>query len=427
MKQILLVIAAALMSLCALAQIYSPADMPNVQVADRREYVSDPAGLLSSDVKAQVNRRLYELRQKTSVEAVVAIPPEIGDVPAQEWCEELFTSWGIGKSDKDNGVLVMVSPESRTAFIMPGYGVEGVLTDIACKKIFERAIKPAMIEGNLDAAVNNSTELIASALEDPAVADELRSEEKDNFAGAVSTLDPEVIWRFIRIVAGIMFMAALVIFVYDWISSRKLKSNYSKAEMWRSHLVTYFWIGILSLGAGLIFFLAAYLNYRSWRTRRLKCPTCGAKMKRLPEDKDNELLNDSQDFEEQLGTVDYDVWECPACGTVERFAYKTKQTKYTECPSCHTVAMCQVGDVIVKPSTTRSEGQGVKIYECKFCHHRKDEPYRIPRKEDPAAAVAAAAVIGSAMGRGRGGGGGGGFGGGFGGGATGGGGAGGSW
>ena len=89
--------------------------------------------------------------------------------------------------------------------------------------------------------------------------------------------------------------------------------------------------------------------------------------------------------------------------------------------------MCQVGDVIVKPSTTRSEGQGVKIYECKFCHHRKDEPYRIPRKEDPAAAVAAAAVIGSAMGRGRGGGGGGGFGGGFGGGATGGGGAGGSW
>ncbi len=108
MKQILLVIAAALMSLCALAQIYSPAEMPNVQIADRREYVSDPAGLLSPDVKAQVNRRLYELRQKTSVEAVVAIPPEIGDVPAQEWCEELFTSWGIGKSDKDNGVLVMV-------------------------------------------------------------------------------------------------------------------------------------------------------------------------------------------------------------------------------------------------------------------------------------------------------------------------------
>lgn len=124
MKQVLIIIAATLMSLCALAQTYSPADMPNVQIADRRAYVSDPANLLSPDVKAQVNRRLYELRQKTSVEAVVAIPPEIGDISAQEWCEQLFTSWGIGKSDKDNGVLVMVSPGSRTAFIMPGYGVE---------------------------------------------------------------------------------------------------------------------------------------------------------------------------------------------------------------------------------------------------------------------------------------------------------------
>ena len=147
-------------------------------------------------------------------------------------------------------------------------------------------------------------------------------------------------------------------------------------------------------------------------------------MKRLSEEEDNELLSPSQDFEEKIKTVDYDVWECPKCGTIERFPFKENQSKYTECPKCHTVAMRLVSDVVrVQPTTTR-EGMGEKIYKCEFCHHRESKPYKIPRKSDgTGAALAAGAVLGS-MGRG---GGGGSFGGGFGGGMTGGGGASGHW
>lgn len=428
MKTFVTVLTVLLASLFAAAQAIAPSAMPNVQIADRREYVSDPAGFLSAGVRAEVNRRLYELRQKTSVEAVVAIPPSIGDMEPQQWCEELFTDWGIGKSDKDNGVLFMISPGSRCAFIMPGYGVEGVLTDIACRRIVAQTVVPAMKENDLDAAVESAVGLMVSALEDPAVADELRSSQSDNFSGLSTGIDASVIWSFVRFVAGLMFLISLGLFIRDCVGARRHRSNYSKAEMWRSHLALYFWLGVLSFGAGLVFFLLAFFIYRRWRTRKIKCPVCGAGMKRLPEDKDNLLLTDSQDFEEKIRTVDYDVWECPRCGAVERFPYRARQKKYTECPSCHTVAMSLESDTVVRPSTVRTEGEGVKIYECRFCHHRDRRPYRIPRKEDPSAAIAAAAVIGSALGRGgRGGGGGGGFGGGFGGGATGGGGAGGSW
>lgn len=408
------------------AQVYTPAEMPNVQVADLNQYVSDPGHLLSSATAAEVNSRLKSLREQTTVEMVVAIPPEIGDESPNEWCEQLFTLWGIGKTDKDNGVLLMISPGSRSAFIMPGYGVEGVLTDIACNNIFTKTIVPAMRDNDLDKAVLDASSLIVTALEDPAVAEELRSSEEDNFSVAFEGLDPAVIWTFIRYVAGAMLLLSVVMFCFDCYNTRKYKSNYTKAEFWRSHLVTYFWLGLLSVGAGLVVFILAFLRYRFLRTRRIKCSTCGAMMHRLPEDKDNELLSDSQDFEEKLNTVDYDVWECPECGTIERFPFRTRQKKYTECPSCHTVAMCLDHDAVIRPATIRSEGVGEKVYECRFCHYRDRRPYRIPRKEDPSAALAAAAAIGS-MGRGGHGGGGGGFGGGFGGGATGGGGAGGSW
>lgn len=69
------------------------------------------------------------------------------------------------------------------------------------------------------------------------------------------------------------------------------------------------------------------------------------------------LLSDSQDFEERLKTVDYDVWECPECGTIERFPFRARQKKYTECPRCHTVAMCLQCDMIVRQPTVRAEGQ----------------------------------------------------------------------
>ena len=108
-------------------EVYTPKMMPNVQVADRSAYISDPAHLLSASTTASVNAKLGELRQRTTCEVVVAIPPSIGDEEAADWCESLFTLWGIGKKDKDNGLLLMISPGSRTAFIMTGYGVEEIL------------------------------------------------------------------------------------------------------------------------------------------------------------------------------------------------------------------------------------------------------------------------------------------------------------
>lgn len=281
-----------------------------------------------------------------------------------------------------------------------------------------------MREGNLNGAVDAATSLLYDALTDPSVAGELKSEQPDNYSGTLQTLEPDVIRNFIWIVALCVWLFALGVFIRDLYTSHRY-DNYHSAMLWRRHLKIYFWLGVLSAGAGLIFFLLALVIYRRTRTRRIKCPTCGAKMRRLGEEEDNELLNDSQDLEERLNTVDYDVWECDQCGTVERFPYRIDQSKYTECPNCHTIAMSLVEDRITVLPTTRREGVGEKIYECQFCHYRKSDRYRLPKKEDPTAALMAGAIIGSALG-GRGGGGGG-FGGGLGGGATGGGGAGGSW
>lgn len=399
-------------------------------VSSGRQYmISDPDGYLSLNVKEQLEKELEELRTRYSVEVALVLPPDIGDMEPAQWCERLFTKWGIGKADKDNGLLIMISPGSKSAFIMPGYGLEGIFTDIVCSRLLREYVVPAMRENDVNMAASNLVAAISKIMSDPVYADEMRSAQSERYAGDVQTLDSSVFWTFVQYVIAFIFFVTLCLFGFYCFKSRLLSSNYQKAEFWRSRLLFLIVLGVCSFGTGLVFAGLAYILYRFWRTKRLSCSTCGHKMKRLAEDKDNELLNDSQDFEENIKTVDYDVWECPDCGTIERFPYKSHQKKYSECPSCHTIAMSLESDSIVKQPTIKTAGIGVKTYRCKYCGHENRTSYAIPKKEDPAAALAAGAVLGAMGSSHRGGGngfGGGGFGG-FGGGSTGGGGAGARW
>ncbi len=404
-----------------LGQVYTPAEMPNVNIENRSRYVSDPAGLLTPQTREQADKMLWDLRQQTTVEAVVALPPSIGDESIEDWSLQLFELWGIGKKDKDNGLLLVISPESRAARILVGYGMEGVFSTIVCAHVIDDDVIPNMKDDNINAAVLDAVSSICKIASDPTVADEIRSSEKENYSGAgIKTLDSSVFKTFILWVAGLMFLVALILFVRNYFAFRRL-DRYHRSLEWRKTILIFTILTVCSLGSGLIFLLLAVWCYRHARTGKHICKECGNKMHRLPEDKDNDHLSLSQDFEEQIKTVDYDVWECDKCGATERYAYPEYQKKYTKCPRCGTIAMTVSEDRTVIPATYSHSGTGERISECKFCHYRTKKDFTIPKKERPIV------IIPPGGGGGRGFGGGGGFGGGFGGGMTGGGGASGRW
>lgn len=420
-----LLIAIALISSIASAQ--APLSLPNPNVGNPDNFIYDPMGLLSQHTASTINRRLAEVRQKTTCEVAVAIVANLSDLEPQEYAYQLFKHWGIGKKDKNNGILLLVAPNERKAWIEVGSGAEGVLTDIACSNILRNDFKPAAQDGNISQGVAKAVGSISLALMDPNVAAELRSSQDNSTLAHIEALDSNVFFSFLYIIIACVFIFTLILFIADIVVSRR-RDNYRRAMTWRNHMGTYWWGAFLSCGAALPIALIAYALYRHARYGTEVCTTCGGKMKRMSEEEDNDYLAPAQDFEEKIGTVDYDVWVCPDCGTVERFPYVEKQLKYQECPECHTIAMNLVMDKVVDAPTTRREGHGERLYQCQFCRHKKYETYRIPRKTDNSAlaAGAAGAVLG-AMASGRRGGFGGGSGGGFGGGSSSGGGAGTSW
>jgi uncharacterized protein len=57
-------------------------------------------------------------------------------------------NWGVGKKDKNNGVVIGVSKGLRKIRINTGNGVEGKITDMEAKKIIETIIIPEYKQGN---------------------------------------------------------------------------------------------------------------------------------------------------------------------------------------------------------------------------------------------------------------------------------------
>ena len=141
MKRISILIVLLTAVLAATATTYTVDQVPNVHLADRNRYVSNPDGILSPEAAAGIDSSLKSVWDATSAEVVVVAIDDISpDTDIDRFATDLFSSWGIGKKDKDNGLLLLIVKDQRKAVIRTGYGMEGTVPDILAGKIIRHAM-----------------------------------------------------------------------------------------------------------------------------------------------------------------------------------------------------------------------------------------------------------------------------------------------
>lgn len=119
-------------------------------------YVNDFAKVLQPATVVALNTELAAFEATTSNQIAVAIVPNMGGDYIEHYAPELFKVWGIGGSEKDNGVLLLIAVEERTVRIEVGYGLEGALPDSIAQRIINNDIVPNLKEGKFDAAVTTA-------------------------------------------------------------------------------------------------------------------------------------------------------------------------------------------------------------------------------------------------------------------------------
>jgi uncharacterized protein len=130
-------------------------------------YVNDFAHLLDPAARASLEQRLSEYDRTTGNQIAVAIFPDLGGVPINEFTVQLEEAWKVGKRGKDNGILLVVAVKERQVRIEIGYGLEGKVTDGDAGAIIRDVIAPAFRAGRygegIDGAVAQLMRLIGGA------------------------------------------------------------------------------------------------------------------------------------------------------------------------------------------------------------------------------------------------------------------------
>jgi len=142
------------------------------------------------------------------------------------------------------------------------------------------------------------------------------------------------------------------------------------------------------LGFTAYFFPLLLAFYWPWHRRRLQalrdtpplCPTCLQPMLRLNAEQEKAYLAPGQQAEENLKSIDYDVWHCPGCATHEQLAYLNLHSSAEPCPACQHRTLLFVENRTVQAATTSSSGWGWRISRCRFCQHEEKERYTIPQR-----------------------------------------------
>jgi uncharacterized protein len=396
--------------------------------------VHDFANLLTREQRASLEDLSRSVENRTTAQLAVVTVPSLDAQTVESYANELFNTWHIGRKDLNNGVLLLVAPNERRIWIEVGFGLEPLLTDSLCGEILDQFAVPRFKSGDypggIVATAHRVAEIVmadrAAARGDPNSGPALARRKTHNAfwangaaaAAAFGLFVLGIAAAFRRLYSTIAFftvtaISALLLGLAAWFTFNAPARN--------EPMAIFGGVALASFGAWIL----NLFRYRRYGPHG--CSKCGARLELLSEQDDNPKLLPVQRLEEQIGSVDYDVWFCHACLNQDTERYVKTFSGYTDCPECNGRTFKEDAPETLRPATRLSTGQARVDGRCVFCNHKDVRYIVLPQLPDPSTSnnsFGSSSNSGGSFGGFSGGGGGGG---GFGGGSSGGGGAGRGW
>ncbi|MCL4511033.1 MAG: TPM domain-containing protein [Bacteroidetes bacterium] len=106
------------------------------------QFVTDQAGVLTSDQTAALDARLKTYQDTTSNQIVVLIVNSVPEGDLESYSISVAEQNKIGQKGKDNGILFMVDVGDHKARFEVGYGLEGIVPDAIASYIIDEIVIP---------------------------------------------------------------------------------------------------------------------------------------------------------------------------------------------------------------------------------------------------------------------------------------------
>ena len=134
-------------------------------------YATDQTGTLDGNELSALENKLSAFDRATSTQVVVLMVASIDSGSLEETAYRVAEENGIGRKEKNNGVLLFIAKNDRKIRIEVGYGLEGVLTDALCGVIIRHEIVPRFRRGEFYRGIDAGVDAILAATRNEYTAD----------------------------------------------------------------------------------------------------------------------------------------------------------------------------------------------------------------------------------------------------------------
>jgi len=130
--------------------------------------VLDLANVIDDTDEALLTQRLDAFEEANQRQFVVVTVPSLDGYDIADYGYQLGRAWGLGDSENDDGIILLVAPNERKVRIEVGYGLEAVIPDGLAYDVIERDIVPRFKEGDMTGGIVAGADAIMNHLELPA-------------------------------------------------------------------------------------------------------------------------------------------------------------------------------------------------------------------------------------------------------------------
>lgn len=372
-----LVAAIAVAFLAVISAFSASAQVPAVVRGGRpRAHVVDETGTLSAADRTKLERLTQSILETTKADMMVVIIPTTAGEPQRGFATALFNRWRLGNGARNDGILLFVALADRKSEIILGDGLDSPGQRSASQRIMDQVMVPHFRAGRpgraiFDGATACVTDIVGVSAEQPDVV--ATPPRPATTAGVIVERTPAPIPEPLAEqpeLGGPFASRSDPLPVPEPIPPAQPwtpPSGFQREPETMSDPVGM----MVLLGGGAAAGAGGLAAIRSLsRYRRRKCSKCGTGMTLLNEGADDASLAPTERLEEQLGSVDYDIWTCPTCPYVEKSRYGAFFTSYATCPRCQAVTKSQTVSRLQAP-TTFSTGLERVNERCQACGWEK--------------------------------------------------------
>jgi len=182
-------------------------------------------GLMSQSEIDQLTTDISKLEQATSIEIAVVTIDSFGGQTAEEYASGIGDFWGVGKKDKNNGIVFLVSSKERHAYIRFASGIYSASNEAAAERILED-IKPDFKAGNYGLGIVRGVEALIEHLNPTPVATSQPNNQIDRISKSndqTEQVSKPIDWTVVAIIGGGILLLILLVFVGMWFQNRRVK------------------------------------------------------------------------------------------------------------------------------------------------------------------------------------------------------------